>query len=351
MTSSGIAEADYTRALGELRSQVAGFRPGNQIYDAIVSSRDQVLGRYGPAFALPHLAQLSKEEFTSFLYLDNNKHWSGLYRKGLAAASDMDRLRAALRLLLDEGQALSSRFTSATNMISGFGKALATAILTVAHPSRYGVWNNTSEGALRKLGLWPAFERGDSAGTRYERVNSVLLRVSADLGLDLWTLDAIWWRILGASEPTPSAESATESAGPLAAGAFALEKHLEEFLLENWDRTELGKEWAIYSTDDDPDAGNQFPTDVGPIDILAKHRTAPRWLVVELKRHQGSDQTVGQALRYLGWVKVNLAKPTDSVEALIIAQSAGKDVQYALSTVPNVSLMLYEVSFSLRSPQ
>lgn len=76
--------------------------------------------------------------------------------------------------------------------------------------------------------------------------------------------------------------------------SFALERQLEQFLLENWDRTPLAKEWTILKTPDDPEAGNQFPTDVGRIDILAVHKQLSRYLVVELKRNQGTDQTVGK---------------------------------------------------------
>jgi Endonuclease NucS len=128
---------------------------------------------------------------------------------------------------------------------------------------------------------------------------------------------------------------------------FALERQLEEFLLENWERTPLAKEWAICSMPDDPEAGNQYPTDVGRIDILAVHKTQPRFLVVELKRNQSTDQTIGQALRYVGWVKKHLATEGQSVEALIIAHRVEKEAHYALLTVPNVSMMTYEVEFRL----
>src|SRR4029077_10394435 len=127
----------------------------------------------------------------------------------------------------------------------------------------------------------------------------------------------------------------------------ALEHQLEEFLLENWDRTPLTKEWVVYQTAEDPEAGNQYPTDVGRIDILAVHRHEPRFLVIELKRNQTTDQTVGQALRYVGWVKKHLAKDGQSVQALIIAHKADKDAQYALSTLPNVGMMTYEIDFRL----
>jgi hypothetical protein len=132
------------------------------------------------------------------------------------------------------------------------------------------------------------------------------------------------------------------------AESFALERQLEQFLLENWDRTPLAKDWAIFTTPDDPEAGNQCPTDIGRIDILAVHKTQPRFLVVELKRNQGTDQTVGQALRYVGWVKKHLAKDGQSVEALIIAHKAEKAAHYAMLTLPNVAMMTYEVEFRLK---
>ncbi len=71
-------------------------------------------------------------------------------------------------------------------------------------------------------------------------------------------------------------------------------------------------------------------------------------LVVELKRNQSTDQTIGQALRYVAWVKMHLAKDGDSVEALIISHKVDKDAQYAISTLPNFKLMTYEVEFRLK---
>jgi restriction system protein len=49
---------------------------------------------------------------------------------------------------------------------------------------------------------------------------------------------------------------------------FALEKHLEDFLCQNWKQTELGKQYDIYEEDSEL-VGQQYPTDTGPIDILA----------------------------------------------------------------------------------
>ena len=294
-----------------------------------------------------HVSSLTKDEFTSFLYFENNHHWSGLHRQGLRAAADMSTLRQALAVLLDEKRPIHERFSQALTMVTGFGKAIATGILTVAYPDKYGVWNNTSEAALRQLGVWPDPERGEGAGKRYEKVNALLVQLSSDLGIDLWTLDALWWFLLE-PERLPQEVLDTSTQVIETGESFALERQLEEFLLENWNRTPLAKEWAIFTTPDDPEAGNQYPTDVGRIDILAIHKTQPRFLVVELKRNQSTDQTVGQALRYVGWVKKHLAKDGQSVEALIVAHKVETAARYAILTLPNVMMMTYEVEFRLK---
>lgn len=341
-------EEQYSKVVSELRGTATRFKSGQRTYDEIVVFRDEVLARYRPIFSSAHIPSLIKEEFTSFLYSENNHHWSGLYRKGLGAAENMDTLRQALAVLLDEDQSIRERLPKALDRVTGLGKGIATAILMVAYPDRYGVWNNTSEAALRQLGLWPDFERGANIGGRYAKINGLLARLAADLEMDFWTLDAFWWAVLE-PQPEKSPPPVLESSSPVtqSGGRFALERQLEEFLLENWERTPLAQEWVVFSTPDDPEAGNQYPTDVGRIDVLARHKTQPRFLVIELKRNQSTDQTIGQTLRYVGWVKKHLAQNGQSVEALIIAHQIEKEALYAISTLPNVRMMTYEVEFRL----
>ena len=54
--------------------------------------------------------------------------------------------------------------------------------------------------------------------------------------------------------------------------AFALEKHLEDFLVQNWAQTDLGKDYDIFEEDGEK-VGQQYPTDTGPIDIWPSART------------------------------------------------------------------------------
>lgn len=336
-------------AIGKLRQAKGALQPGNEVYDTVVRGREETLARFQPILSMQHVGKLSRDEFVPFLYLENNHHWSGLYRQGLRTAENVGNLRKALRALLDESRPISERFTEALAAVTGLGKGLATAILTVAYPDKYGVWNNTSEGGLKQLGLWPEMPKGIGPGGRYERINDVLCELAAELEVDLWTLDALWWAVAGRAEAEPSG-SLPGVGGEIdgsGLGTFALEQQLEKFLVENWARTSLGKEWSIYSTEEDGLAGNQFPTEIGRIDILARHKTERRWLVIELKRNQTSDQTIGQALRYMAWVQRNLANKGESVEALLIAHSLDKQGAYALTCVPGVRAMLYEVEFRL----
>ncbi len=340
-------EKAYSEALVVLRGNLAKLKPGHPVYDEIIKSRDEVFAKYGPVFSSDHIPYLTKEEFTSFLYIENNRHWNGLHRTGLGAAADMDLMRKALSILLDESQPIYSRLPLVINMVKGLGKAIATGILTVAYPEKYGVWNNTSENALLNIGIWPNFERSNNLGKRYEKINSLFLKLSSDLGIDLWTLDALWWFLLNPEGllPIPGLADAASSSRKK---PIVPERLLEEYLLNNWEQTTLAKEWVVYSTDDNPEAGNQYPTGVGPIDILAKHKTEPRYLVIELKRDKSCDQTVGQALRYVGWIQKHLAQEGERVEALIIANQVDKKTQYAILTLPNFSMITYEVEFHLK---
>lgn len=127
---------------------------------------------------------------------------------------------------------------------------------------------------------------------------------------------------------------------------FALEKHLEDFLVANWPQTELAKLFDIYSEDGEI-KGQQYPTDTGPIDLLAVSKDKKRLLVIELKRGRASDVVVGQILRYMGFVRDEIAEEDQAVEGAIIALEDDKRLRRAISMVPTVQFFRYQVSFKL----
>jgi restriction system protein len=128
---------------------------------------------------------------------------------------------------------------------------------------------------------------------------------------------------------------------------FALEKHLEDFLVSNWAATELGKTHTIYEVDGEK-VGQQYPTDTGPIDILAQSHDGAELLVVELKRGRASDTVVGQIQRYMGYVAQDLAETGQSVRGVIIALDDDVRIRRALAVAPNIDFYRYEISFRLK---
>ena len=130
------------------------------------------------------------------------------------------------------------------------------------------------------------------------------------------------------------------------AAAFAMEKHLEDFLVKNWAQTELGKDYDIYAEDGEP-VGQQYPTDTGPMDLLAVKKDKSELLVVELKRGKASDVVVGQVLRYMGFVKEDLAESHQAVRGVIIALEDDLRIRRALAVTPSIQFFRYQISFKL----
>jgi restriction system protein len=127
---------------------------------------------------------------------------------------------------------------------------------------------------------------------------------------------------------------------------FAIETQLEDFLVKNWHHTDLGKEYEIFKEDGQL-VGQQYQSDSGPIDILAISKDKKTLLVVELKRGRASDNVVGQILRYMGYVKDELAENNQTVKGVIIAFESDNKIKRALSVTNNIDFYTYKVSFKL----
>lgn len=128
--------------------------------------------------------------------------------------------------------------------------------------------------------------------------------------------------------------------------AFAMEKHLEDFLVKNWAQTDLGKDYDVFAEDGEL-VGQQYPTDTGPIDILAIKKDKSELLVVELKRGRASDVVVGQVLRYMGFVLQELAEPGQTVRGVIIALEDDIRIKRALAMTPTIEFYRYQMTFKL----
>lgn len=137
----------------------------------------------------------------------------------------------------------------------------------------------------------------------------------------------------------------SEPTEPIDESAFVLEKYLEDFIVGNFDTIFKGK-LRIY--EDAGEKAQQYPTDVGPIDILAKEPDSDSFVVIELKKGRPSDCVVGQILRYMGWVKKSLCKPGQGVKGLVICSERDNKLDYALEMTANIRVQYYKVAFDLR---
>jgi len=127
--------------------------------------------------------------------------------------------------------------------------------------------------------------------------------------------------------------------------AFALEEHLEDFLIKNWEHTAFGKEYDVYEVDGEK--AKQYQTDTGRLDILAISKDKKKLLVVELKKGRASDAVVGQTLRYMSYVEEMLAENDQVVHGVIIALEDDAKIRRALAMVKNVDFFRYQISFKL----
>lgn len=127
---------------------------------------------------------------------------------------------------------------------------------------------------------------------------------------------------------------------------FAMEKHLEDFLIKNWKNTPLGAKYNIYEVDGEL-VGEQYPSDTGPIDILAISKDKRTLLVIELKKGRASDVVVGQIQRYMGYVKEELAEVNQVVKGVIIGLEADARLKRALAVTHNIEFYRYQIDFKL----
>ena len=127
-------------------------------------------------------------------------------------------------------------------------------------------------------------------------------------------------------------------------GLFYLESHLEDFIVTNWNSLEFSENYKLMYNDDGQLESQQYKTDIGNIDILAKEKNSDNYTVIELKKNQTSDATIGQITRYMGWVDKHL---NTNVNGIIVAGKYDEKLDYAKRVVQNIDIFLYKVQFEL----
>jgi hypothetical protein len=124
---------------------------------------------------------------------------------------------------------------------------------------------------------------------------------------------------------------------------FLLEKDLQRYLAENLACVEPGL--RLYEEEDI--SGIEFEAGGGRrIDILAVDRNGAL-VVLELKVSRGYDRVVGQLLRYMNWVRKELADPGQRVRGIIVCRTMSEDLRLACASIRDVELCEYRLSVTV----
>jgi hypothetical protein len=141
------------------------------------------------------------------------------------------------------------------------------------------------------------------------------------------------------SEPEIAADEAAAEISAVDT-SLSLERDMERSLLRDLAQLEPGL--RLYESDGT--SGNQLDTAaVGRLDILAVD-DKKNLVVIELKAGRADDRVCGQILRYIGWVKENLAAYAN-VRGIVVANEFSEALRFAAKAMPNVALKRYEVRF------
>ena len=139
-------------------------------------------------------------------------------------------------------------------------------------------------------------------------------------------------------------ELAEEEADERAAASseFLLEKDLQRYLAENLETIEPGL--RLY--EEDGVRGFEFDAGGRRIDILAIDKSGSL-VVLELKVSRGYDRVVGQLLRYVNWIRQNIAEPDQRVRGMIVCRTMTEDLRLACASIPDVELFEYSLSVTV----
>ncbi len=132
----------------------------------------------------------------------------------------------------------------------------------------------------------------------------------------------------------PRGTSADPQSAPIQksppAGPSLAERNLEDFILHQLESIEPGLRLVE----------RQKSTPAGRLDLLCRD-SSDSYVVVELKRKQGTDQVMGQILRYMGWLKE--AHPTEKVRGIVVVGAKDQSLSYAVMAAPNVQVKEFKI--------
>lgn len=124
------------------------------------------------------------------------------------------------------------------------------------------------------------------------------------------------------------------------------EPFLRKFIVQNLGLLEAGLK--LYTSEDGKQAGEEYPTAAGKIDVLATDK-AGNYVLVLLQKTDAPDTLVAQTLRHVTWVKKNVEPGGKGVRAILVVAEATASLRDAIEAVADlVGLKEYEVRLAFR---
>ena len=121
--------------------------------------------------------------------------------------------------------------------------------------------------------------------------------------------------------------------------SFELESQLEKHISNNIEQLEKG----LTKVKQQYNIGGSNIIDLLCIDANRNY------VVVEFKNRKTSDIVVGQILRYIGRIKE--IEKVDNVRGIIVTPEPDTNLEYAISTLPHVSLKYFKFNVTFSEPE
>ena len=163
--------------------------------------RDKVYKKYGKIFHPDNLDNLTKEDFLSFFYLKNNKHWTNNRPAGRwERHGKLKDVKNGLKILLDESRPLAERIRQIVDdqkMMKYIGPAIYTSILFIVYPKKYPAINGTVADALDNLGKYSKKDYNSKPQSEsIPAMQEIVKQYATDNNFDFWVMDWVWWYML-----------------------------------------------------------------------------------------------------------------------------------------------------------
>lgn len=106
---------------------------------------------------------------------------------------------------------------------------------------------------------------------------------------------------------------------------------------------------TIYVDESGSEAGGQFETDIGEIDLLGRDEEHG-WVIVMVADSPADNDIIQGTLHRIGWVRKHLAESGDSVRGIVLIERLDEELEYAAAAVADtIDFKTWRLSLAFES--